>query len=179
MGIDTFSVVTNGELDGLDGLTSGATYGVGVNGTLTIGASPVVARVVRSTTVLVDFSVAAASTSVDLSGINSAILTIQGTLTALTASVATKADSSITVTGQFSVTGGGDLTANRQLRLINDVTTPGVSKYYGTNNVGTRGWFALTSVSGPQAIFNRHSAGVTVQIPRDFTGIASRSCMGM
>lgn len=178
MGIDTFSIVTNGELDGLDGLAAGATYGVGLNGLLEVGRTPIVARVVRSTTLLVDLSAASTtSAATDLSGINSAILTLQGSLSALTTAVGTKADNTISITGQFSVTGGGDLTANRQLRLVNDSPNPGYAQYYGTNFRGTKGWFPL--VSGPQPLFDRHSAGYTVQMPRDFNGIAARSALGI
>ena len=77
MGLDTFSIVTNGELDGLDALTAGATYGVGTNGDLQVGLSPTVARVVRSTAILVDLSTATASGSSDLSAINAAIAALQ------------------------------------------------------------------------------------------------------
>ena len=76
-GIDTFAIVTNGELDGLENLTAGATYGVGTNGDLQVGVTPVVARVVRSTTLLIDLSVAASGGTTDLSGINAAIADLQ------------------------------------------------------------------------------------------------------
>lgn len=42
-----------------------------------------------------------------------------------------------------SITGGGDLSADRTLSLVNDTLTPGASKYYGTDGGGVRGWFAL------------------------------------
>lgn len=57
--------------------------------------------------------------------------------------LANKADEVRTITGTSSVTGGGDLTANRTLSLVNDNTTPGVDKYYGTNAGGTKGWYTL------------------------------------
>lgn len=50
-----------------------------------------------------------------------------------------------TITGANSVTGGGDLTANRTLSLVNDSTSPGASRYYGTDGSGTKGFFPLPS----------------------------------
>jgi hypothetical protein len=47
------------------------------------------------------------------------------------------------ISTQHSLTGGGTLAANRTLNLVNDVATPGNSKYYGTNSGGTRGWYDL------------------------------------
>ena len=47
------------------------------------------------------------------------------------------------VSTQHSLTGGGNLGSDRTLSLVNDVVAPGNSKYYGTNSIGTRGWFDL------------------------------------
>lgn len=41
---------------------------------------------------------------------------------------------------QHSLTGGGDLSADRTINLVNDTASPGNSKYYGTDSGGTRGW---------------------------------------
>lgn len=46
---------------------------------------------------------------------------------------------------QHSITGGGDLTANRTLSLVGDVAAPGNNKVYGTNASGVRGWYDLPS----------------------------------
>jgi hypothetical protein len=46
-----------------------------------------------------------------------------------------------TVTGLNSVSGGGALSGNISLSLLNDVLAPGVGKYYGTDGSGTRGWY--------------------------------------
>jgi hypothetical protein len=54
-----------------------------------------------------------------------------------------KADETITVSGGTSLTGGGDLTANQTLTLVNDAATPGNSRYYGTDGAGTKGFHAL------------------------------------
>ncbi len=55
-----------------------------------------------------------------------------------------KASTTTTVTGASSVTGGGDLSANRTLSLVGDSASPGNSKYYGTNAGGTKGWYTIT-----------------------------------
>jgi hypothetical protein len=54
-----------------------------------------------------------------------------------------KADETVTVTGSTSLTGGGDLTANRTLSLVGDAATPGNSRYYGTDGTGTKGFHTL------------------------------------
>lgn len=47
------------------------------------------------------------------------------------------------ITGGMSVAGGGDLTADRVLTLVNDAAAPGNSRYYGTDAAGTKGWYVL------------------------------------
>jgi len=54
----------------------------------------------------------------------------------------------VTITGATSLTGGGDLTANRTIALVNDSATPGNSKYYGTDGSGTKGFFSLPAGGG-------------------------------
>lgn len=39
-----------------------------------------------------------------------------------------------------SLTGGGDLSADRTLSLVNDTASPGANKVYGTDGSGVRGW---------------------------------------
>lgn len=41
-----------------------------------------------------------------------------------------------------SLTGGGDLSADRTLQLVNDSASPGANKVYGTDGSGVRGWKA-------------------------------------
>lgn len=48
-----------------------------------------------------------------------------------------------TITGANSITGGGDLSANRTLSLSGDSASPGASRYYGTDGSGTKGFFTL------------------------------------
>lgn len=50
------------------------------------------------------------------------------------------------ITGDKSITGGGDLSADRTLELDGDADTPGNSKYYGTDSGGTKGFFAGTEL---------------------------------
>jgi hypothetical protein len=47
---------------------------------------------------------------------------------------------SVVIGGQHSITGGGDISASRNLNLVGDVATPGANKVYGTNSLGARGW---------------------------------------
>jgi hypothetical protein len=51
----------------------------------------------------------------------------------------------VTVTGSSSITGGGSLAANRTFSLVNDLSSPGSLRYYGTNNAGAKGWYGLPS----------------------------------
>lgn len=48
-----------------------------------------------------------------------------------------------------SLVGGGGLDADRTLELLNDELTPGAHKYYGTNNVGNKGFFDVTIPTDP------------------------------
>jgi hypothetical protein len=47
-----------------------------------------------------------------------------------------------------SLTGGGDLSADRTLSLVNDVASPGPNKVYGTDGSGNRTWKADPSGGG-------------------------------
>jgi hypothetical protein len=47
---------------------------------------------------------------------------------------------SLTVNTTHSLTGGGNLGANRTLSLVNDTASPGNNKVYGTDGSGVRGW---------------------------------------
>lgn len=72
-------------------------------------------------------------------------------------------DSSRQIATTNSLTGGGDLTANRTLSLVNDAATPGNSKYYGTNGSGTRGYFDLPAGSAPDY---PNDSGTATVVPR-------------
>lgn len=66
-------------------------------------------------------------------------------VTNLQTSLDAKADETITVTGATSLTGGGDLTANRTISLVGDAASPGNSRYYGTDGAGTKGFHTIPS----------------------------------
>lgn len=59
--------------------------------------------------------------------------------------LAGKADSSVTVSTSASLTGGGNLSSDRTLSLVNDSAAPGNSRYYGTDGSGVKGFFSLPS----------------------------------
>lgn len=59
--------------------------------------------------------------------------------------LASKVDTSRQINTSNSVTGGGDLTANRTLSLVGDAASPGNNQYYGTNGSGTKGFHAIPS----------------------------------
>ena len=52
------------------------------------------------------------------------------------------------VATQHSLDGGGDLTTDRTLSLVNDAASPGNSKYYGTDGAGARGYHDLPAGGG-------------------------------
>jgi len=72
-----------------------------------------------------------------------------------------------TVATANSLDGGGNLSANRTLALVNDEATPAASRYYGTNGAGTRGYHALP-VAPPTTVKNsvQYDAG-SVQLVGD------------
>ncbi len=51
------------------------------------------------------------------------------------------------ITTGGSLSGGGDLSANRTLSLVNDANTPGNNYFYSTNGSGTKGWNQLSALS--------------------------------
>lgn len=67
-----------------------------------------------------------------------------------------------TITGTLSITGGGDLSANRTLSLVNDQNSPGVSTYYGTNAGGIKGFFSLPSGGSVTSVAATGSTGLSI-----------------
>ena len=57
-----------------------------------------------------------------------------------------------TVTGLYSVSGGGPLSSNIQLSLVGDSNAPGLNRFYGTDGSGTKGWFPLSGGGSVQEI---------------------------
>ena len=66
---------------------------------------------------------------------------------------------SVSTTG--SLQGGGDLSANRTLSLVNDNAAPGNNYYYGTNSSGTKGFYVL-SASGETNTGSNLGTGVAI-----------------
>lgn len=63
---------------------------------------------------------------------------------------------------QHSLAGGGSLASNRILSLVNDVSAPGASMFYGTNNSGVRGWYSSSvAVSDMYAHWTLDTANAT------------------
>jgi hypothetical protein len=66
----------------------------------------------------------------------------ESSVTNLTTDLGNKAPTSRLISTQYSLTGGGDLTADRTLNLVNDANAPGNVMGYGTDGSGVRGWYA-------------------------------------
>jgi len=66
------------------------------------------------------------------------------------------------ITTGGSLTGGGDLGADRTLALSGDSGTPGNSKYYGTDGSGTKGYFTLPGLTGYDQLSTRVNADVSI-----------------
>ena len=80
--------------------------------------------------------------------------------------LANKSNATTTITGANSVTGGGDLSANRTLSLVGDVASPGNSMYYGTNGSGAKGYYSVPSA----AVAATSAALGTVKLAGDLGG---------
>lgn len=70
-----------------------------------------------------------------------------------------------------SLTGGGDLSADRTLALSGDSASPGNTKLYGTNALGVKGWYTQpatgASVNTLASIQGDGSVGAPVQLVGD------------
>ncbi|MDV2988580.1 MAG: hypothetical protein P3T54_00240 [Dehalogenimonas sp.] len=69
---------------------------------------------------------------------------------------------------QHSITGGGNLSADRTLNLVNDEATPGNSKYYGTSGAGAKGWHTLPTAETVPAGLILMWAGTLANIPSGY-----------
>lgn len=67
----------------------------------------------------------------------------ESAVTNLTSDLATKVGTTRLVSTTNSLTGGGDLSADRTLSLVGDSASPGADRYYGTNSGGTKGFYSL------------------------------------
>lgn len=64
-------------------------------------------------------------------------------VTGLESALNAKAAASRSISAAGSLSGGGDLSADRSFALNGDETIPGADKYYGTNGAGEKGFHAL------------------------------------
>lgn len=69
-----------------------------------------------------------------------------GDISGLDAALAAKVPAARSIATTGSLTGGGDLSANRSLSLSGDETSPGSAKYYGTNAGGVKGFHSLPAI---------------------------------
>ncbi len=88
----------------------------------------------------------------------------QSKIANLSTDLSNKAETTTTITGTNSISGGGDLSTNRTLSLVNDAAAPGNSKYYGTDGGGTKGYYDLPAGGAGEAntASNVNTAGVGV-----------------
>lgn len=73
------------------------------------------------------------------------ILALENTTGGLAAN---KADKTTRIEGAGSIIGGGDLSSDKALFLLNDADAPGASMVYGTDGAGTKGWQAAATTAG-------------------------------
>lgn len=68
-----------------------------------------------------------------------------------------------------SLTGGGNLSADRTLTLVNDNTTPGNLFFYGTNAGGAKAWLAQSSIVGTPGINGTQGVAtfLEAEVPED------------
>ncbi|MBK8907222.1 MAG: hypothetical protein IPM60_04765 [Rhodospirillales bacterium] len=59
---------------------------------------------------------------------------------AVTAAQVGAAPAGLVIEARYSLTGGGDLSANRAFNLVNDEPSPGANMVYGTDGAGMRRW---------------------------------------
>lgn len=67
-------------------------------------------------------------------------------ITGLDDALSTKAAAARVIAAAGSLSGGGDLSADRALSLDGDDDAPGAGKYYGTNGSGEKGFHALPDI---------------------------------
>lgn len=66
----------------------------------------------------------------------------EASVAGLVTDLGNKVDTSRQVATTNSITGGGNLSADRTLQLVNDSAAPGANQVYGTDAGGVKGWKA-------------------------------------
>jgi len=79
------------------------------------------------------------------------------------------------VNTQYSITGGGNLSADRTLNLVGDEASPGAYQFYGTDSTGTKGWQAMMAAYNNCQVFTSDD---TWTKPADLTGAVLVICTG-
>jgi len=77
------------------------------------------------------------------------------------------------ITGANSISGGGSLAADRTLALVNDSSSPGANKVYGTDGSGVKGWKNDPAGSGSGTPLTVVSNTVATNINNSFAISAS------
>jgi len=113
------------------------------------GGSAAVTRIVAGTGITVTPTSGVGSVTVANAGVlslisGSSLITLDNTTGAISLSVSsTIVVNTRAINTSSSITGGGDLTSDRTITLVNDSAAPGNSKYYGTDAGGIKGFFSL------------------------------------
>ncbi|QQS20456.1 hypothetical protein IPL85_02550 [Candidatus Saccharibacteria bacterium] len=146
--VDKSTATSKGDLLVATAASTLTRQGVGLNGqiltadsTLANGikwADPIVSSVAGKTGV-----VTLVKGDVGLANVDNTSDASKPVSTATQTALDLKVDETISVTGATSLTGGGVLTANRTLTLVNDAATPGNNRYYGTDGTGTKGFYTI------------------------------------
>jgi len=78
-----------------------------------------------------------------------------------------------TLSGTKSITGGGDLTANRTFELVNDETSPTARKFYSTNGSASKGWRTIEKLDLPSIV----SVGSIPYVEREYIGFSGANAI--
>lgn len=103
----------------------------------------------------------------------------QGFLTAITSGQITTAlgftpvTNARTLSGTKSISGGGDLTANRTLELVNDETSPTARKFYSTNGSASKGWRTIDKLDLPSVV----SVGSIPYVQNEYIGFSGANAI--
>ena len=77
------------------------------------------------------------------------------------------------LSGVKSISGGGDLTANRTFELLNDETSPTARKFYSTNGSAIRGWRTIEKLDLPSVVL----MGAIPYVEREYIGFSGASAI--